>query len=68
MLVGPHDLGLPIARLIAERHRGTITIGPPGRRGTTVHVELPRDHPEPPKTTATRGDGAGAAVPRPLPS
>ncbi|WP_307798071.1 ATP-binding protein [Actinoplanes flavus] len=43
-------LGLPIAKLIADRHHGTITIKPSnGRPGTTTHVELPRNLP-------TRGD------------
>lgn len=36
-------LGLSIAKLIAERHHGTITINPArDRPGTTIHVELPR--------------------------
>ncbi|GID66894.1 hypothetical protein Acy02nite_47750 [Actinoplanes cyaneus] len=39
-------LGLAIAKLITDRHHGTITINPPGNRpGTTMHVELPRDLP-----------------------
>lgn len=39
-------LGLAIAKLIAERHHGTVTIRPRGARpGTNVHVELPRDQP-----------------------
>ncbi|WP_203782829.1 ATP-binding protein [Paractinoplanes rishiriensis] len=37
-------LGLAIAKLIAERHHGTITISPAdGRPGTTIRVELPRN-------------------------
>ncbi|GAA4607928.1 two-component system phosphate regulon sensor histidine kinase PhoR [Actinoplanes octamycinicus] len=39
-------LGLAVARLIADRHHGTITAGPSGARpGTTMRVELPRDLP-----------------------
>ncbi|MEU4689405.1 ATP-binding protein [Actinoplanes sp. NPDC023714] len=36
-------LGLALAKLITERHHGTIAVTPNHRRpGTTVHVELPR--------------------------
>jgi two-component system phosphate regulon sensor histidine kinase PhoR len=35
-------LGLPTARLIAERHRGGILILPGGPAGTTVRVTLPK--------------------------
>ncbi|GAA0428673.1 hypothetical protein Aca07nite_33800 [Actinoplanes capillaceus] len=39
-------LGLAIAKLVAVRHHGTITINPPGARsGTSMHVELPCDPP-----------------------
>ncbi|HET9516121.1 MAG TPA: ATP-binding protein, partial [Actinoplanes sp.] len=38
-------LGLAIAKLIAERHHGTITVEPVDKGpGTTARVELPRDH------------------------
>ncbi|MFF5081167.1 ATP-binding protein [Actinoplanes sp. NPDC000266] len=46
MAIPGAGLGLPIAKLIADRHHGTITIRPPnGRPGTTMHVELPRTLP-----------------------
>ncbi|WP_239140878.1 ATP-binding protein [Actinoplanes campanulatus] len=49
-------LGLAIAKLIADRHHGTITINPPGARpGTTMHVELPRALPADSATIPGRG-------------
>lgn len=47
-------LGLPLARKVAERHGGTLTILSPTSGGTTVRFELPF-RPDAPGTAATSG-------------
>ncbi|MGE0642804.1 MAG: PAS domain S-box protein [Nitrospira sp.] len=49
--VGGAGLGLPIAKWIAEAHRGTITIASMLERGTTVTVRFPRSTPSQQTTT-----------------
>ncbi len=58
--VGGAGLGLPIAKWIAEAHRGTIIIASMLERGTTVTVRFPRSTPSHHATTMspTRGSSS----------
>jgi len=41
---GGTGLGLPIAKQIVERHKGTIEVDSVEGRGTTFRIRLPRQH------------------------